>query len=91
MNFSQEKYQILLTYFQNNFYAGSSGIETTKKSLQAASAQLENLLRFPGVRNILCNRTNNINFDKALKNGEMPVGAVIVKDGEIISRGLNND
>ena len=66
-----EKYQILLTYFQNNFYAGSSGIETTKKSLQAASAQLENLLRFPGVRNILCNRTNNINFDKALKNGEV--------------------
>lgn len=66
-----EKYQILLTYFQNNFYAGSSGIETTKKSLQAASAQLENLLRFPGVRNILCNRTNNINFDNALKNGEV--------------------
>ena len=66
-----EKYQILLTYFQNNFYAGSSGIEETKKALQAASSQLENLLRFPGVRNILCNRTNNINFDKALENGEI--------------------
>ena len=66
-----EKYQILLTYFQNNFYAGSSGIDETKKALQAASSQLENLLRFPGVRNILCNRTNNINFDRALENGEI--------------------
>lgn len=66
-----EKYKILLTYFQNNFYEGSSGYKDTKKSLQAASAQLENLLRFPGVRNILCNRTNNINFDKALANGEI--------------------
>ena len=50
-----EKYRILLTYFKNNFYAGSIGYEETQKSLQAASAQLENLLRFPGVRNILCN------------------------------------
>ncbi|MGN1330247.1 MAG: TraM recognition domain-containing protein [Clostridia bacterium] len=66
-----EKYHILLTYFQNNFYTGSSGYEDTKKALQAASAQLENLLRFPGVRNILCNRTNNINFDKALADGEI--------------------
>ena len=66
-----EKYHILLTYFQNNFYIGSSGYEDTKKALQAASAQLENLLRFPGVRNILCNRTNNINFDKALADGEI--------------------
>lgn len=66
-----DKYKILLTYFQNNFYAGSAGYEDTRTSLQAASAQLENLLRFPGVRNILCNRTNNLNFDKALENGEI--------------------
>ena len=66
-----EKYHILLTYFKNNFYAESSRIKETKEALQAASAQLENLLRFPGVRNILCNRTNNINFDKALANGEI--------------------
>ncbi len=66
-----EKYKILLTYFKNNFYANSQGYNDTRKSLQAASAQLENLLRFPGVRNILCNRTNNINFDNALKNGEI--------------------
>lgn len=66
-----EKYKILLTYFKNNFYAGSNGYEETQKALQAASSQLENLLRFPGVRNILCNRTNNLNFDKALENCEV--------------------
>ena len=66
-----EKYAILLTYFKNNFYKDSRGRQDTEKALQAASSQLENLLRFPGVRNILCNRTNNINFDKALENGEI--------------------
>ena len=66
-----EKYNILLTYFKNNFYAGSRGREDTEKALQAASSQLENLLRFPGIRNILCNRTNNINFDKSLSDGEI--------------------
>ncbi len=66
-----EKYQILLTYFKNNFYEGSPGYKDTRKSLQASSSQLENLLRFPGVRNILCNRTNNINFDNALRDGEI--------------------
>ena len=28
---------------------------------------LDNLLRIEGVRNILCNRNNNINFDKVLE------------------------
>ena len=66
-----EKYQILLTYFKNNFYEGSVGFEDTRRALQATSAQLENLLRFPGVRSILCNRSNNLNFDNALANGEI--------------------
>ena len=36
-----------------------------------ASAELDNLLRYPGVKNILCRRTNNLDFDKALANGEV--------------------
>lgn len=47
------------------------GRETTSKQLQAAAAQLANLLRYPGVRNILCNQTNNINYDNVLKNGDI--------------------
>lgn len=66
-----EKYKILLTYFKNNFYAGSAGFEDTRQALQASTSQLENLLRFPGVRSILCNRTNNLNFDNALANCEV--------------------
>ena len=65
----QEKYGIQINYFKKNFYKNSNGREQTEKSLQAYSAQIENLLRYPGVRNILCNRSNNLNYDKALKEG----------------------
>lgn len=68
-----EKYNILLTYFKNNFYKDAIARADTQKALQAASSQLENLLRFPGVRNILCNRTYNIDFDQALANGEVTI------------------
>ena len=66
-----EKYKIQLNYFRKTFYKTASGRETMERYLQASAAQLENLLRYPGIRNILCNRTNNLNYDKALKNGEI--------------------
>ena len=65
------KYKILIKYFENNFFAGGKDLEDTKKSVYTASAELDNLLRYPGVKNILCNRTNNIEFDKALSTGEV--------------------
>lgn len=66
-----QKYEIQLGYFKKTFYQGASGRDETAKYLQASAAQLENLLRYPGVRSILCNRTNNLNYDNALKNGEV--------------------
>lgn len=66
-----EKYRIQLGYFKKTFYKTASNIAETEKYLQASAAQLENLLRYPGVRNILCNRTNNINYDKALEDGSV--------------------
>ena len=66
-----EKYNIQLGYFKKTFYKNAEAREQTARYLQATAAQLENLLRFPGVRSILCNRTNNINYDDALKNGEV--------------------
>lgn len=66
-----EKYRIQLGYFKKTFYKGASNIAETEKYLQASAAQLENLLRYPGVRNILCNRTNNVNYDKALEDGSV--------------------
>ena len=66
-----EKYRIQLNYFKKTFYKTAHGTEETAKYLQGSASQLENLLRYPGVRNILCNRTNNLNYDKALANGDV--------------------
>ena len=65
------KYRILIKYFENNFYADGADLTSTKQSVFTASAELDNLLRYPGVKNILCNRTNNLEFDKVLENGEI--------------------
>ena len=65
------KYKILIKYFENNFYSEGADLKNTKQSIFTASAELDNLLRYPGVKNILCNRTNNLEFDKALSNGEI--------------------
>ena len=66
-----DKYKILIKYFENNFYADSRDLANTKQSVYTASAELDNLLRYPGVKNILCNRTNNLVYDKVLADGEV--------------------
>ena len=66
-----EKYSSQIRYFKKNFYSNSSARTDTEKDIYIAVAQLDNLLRLPGVKSILCNRHNNINFDKALENGEV--------------------
>ena len=65
------KYKILIRYFENNFYSTGKDLVNMKNSLFSSSAELDNLLRYPGVKNILCNRTNNLDFDKALANGDI--------------------
>ena len=67
----EKEYHIQINYFQKNFYKDSINYTQTTRALQATAAQLENLLRYPGVRNILCNRYNNINYDNILENGEV--------------------
>lgn len=66
-----QKYKIQLGYFKKTFYKDAHNRDETEKYLQASAAQLENLLRYPGIKNILCNRTNNLNYDNALANGEV--------------------
>ncbi|MBR1802498.1 MAG: type IV secretory system conjugative DNA transfer family protein [Clostridia bacterium] len=66
-----EKYRILIRYFENNFYENGKNVFNTKKSVTTASAELDNLLRYPGVKNILCNRSNNLNYDEILKEGQI--------------------
>ncbi len=66
-----EKYRILIRYFENNFYPDSSNLINAKRSVTTASTELDNLLRYPGVKNILCKRSNNLDYDQILENGEI--------------------
>lgn len=66
-----KKYKLLISYFKKNFYASGSARNDTEKYVYSAITQLDNLLRINGIRNILCNRHNNINFDNVLSNSEI--------------------
>ena len=66
-----KQYSIQLGYFKKNFYSNGINKNETEKNIQAAASQLDVLLRVPGVRNILCNRNNNLNYDNVLANGEI--------------------
>ena len=66
-----QKYAIQIAYFKKNFYQNSIGRADTEKYIYLAATQLDNLLRISGVKSILCNRHDNINFDEVLKNGEV--------------------
>lgn len=67
----KEKYSIQLSYFRKNFYKTGSGRATTEKYIDIAISQLDKLLRIPGVKSILCNRHQNIDFDKMLADGDL--------------------
>jgi len=66
-----EKYAIQLVYLKRSFFKGGSAREDTEKYVLASVTQLDNLLRLPGVKNVLCNRYNNLDFDKMLANAEV--------------------
>lgn len=66
-----EEYSLQIGYFEKNFYKNSAGRSDTERFVYSAITELDNLLRYPGVKNILCNRTNNIDFDKALEKGQI--------------------
>ncbi len=67
----KEKYSVQLMYFKKNFYANSPGKTEIEKYIYTAVSQLDNLLRIPGIKPILCNRHNNINFDELLAKGKV--------------------
>ncbi len=67
----KEKYNTQLAYFKKNFYKDGINRQNTEIYIDAAITQLDKLLRLPGVKSILCNRHNNIDFDKMLANGDV--------------------
>lgn len=67
----KEKYNTQLVYFKNNFYKDAPNKHNTETFISVVADILDRLLRVPGVKNILCNRHNNINFDESLANGDI--------------------
>ena len=67
----KEKYSTQLAYFKKNFYKTGINRQNTEIYIDAVITQLDKLLRLPGVKSILCNRHNNIDFDKMLANGDI--------------------
>ena len=65
-----QEYEMQLAYFKRNFYADGKGKADTEKYVYPIASKLENLLRAPSIKNILCNRHNNINFDESLAKGD---------------------
>ena len=61
----------MLSYFKRNFYKGSANRNDTENNVSYLVTQLDNLLRLPGVKSIICNRTNNIDFDKMLASSKI--------------------
>ena len=66
-----EEYSIQLGYFKKNFYGSPELVAETSRYVYSAITELDNLLRLANVRNILCNRTNNMDFDKMLADGQV--------------------
>ena len=67
----EEKYAIQIGYFKKNFYSDAIYKKNTEEVVRFIATQLETLLRVEGVKNILCNRHYNLNYDNVLKNGEI--------------------
>lgn len=77
-------YKSLIGYFEKNFYKPpvnihgyeiastyGSGRKETEKFVYGAITQLDNFLRNPGIKRVLCSKHNNINLDKALEEGQI--------------------
>ena len=47
-----EEYSLQIGYFEKNFYRSSEGIKDTERFVYSAITELDNLLRYPGVKNI---------------------------------------
>ncbi len=67
----KEKYSVTLAYFKKNFYSNAPGRNSIEKYIYSVISQLDNLLRIPGIKSILCNRHNNLDFDKMLSNADV--------------------
>lgn len=89
-----EDYKSLIGYFEKNFYKPpvnihgyeiastfGSGRKDTEKFVYGAITQLDNFLRNPGIKRVLCSRTNNVDLDAALQEGH--ITTVCTRQGDL--------
>jgi len=89
-----EEYKILIKYFEKNFYKPpydingraipgtvGSGRRETEQFLYGATTQLDNLMRHEAVKEILCCRDHNLDFDEVLAKGQCV--AVCTRRGDL--------
>ena len=76
-----KQYENQIAYFKKSFYTNSPNRAEMEKLVSIPMAQLDSLLRYPGVKRILCNRTNNVIYDDVLNNGEICL--VCTRRGEL--------
>lgn len=66
-----KQYEFQIAYFEQHFYKNSTGRQDMQRYTHFATAQLEELLRAASVRDIICKRQNNLDFNKVLADGEV--------------------
>ncbi len=66
-----KEYELQIGYFKQNFYKDSVGRKDMQRYVHFASSTLDVLLRSSQVRNIICNRYNNIDFNDVINNGKI--------------------
>ena len=66
-----KRYKMQIAYFKKSFYSDGSWRSDTEASILPITSAIEGLLRHSGVKDILCNRENNLNYDDVLKNGDL--------------------
>jgi len=64
-------YELQIGYFKENFYKDGAGVQDMKRYIHFASSTLDVVLRAAQVRNIICNRFNNISFNDVINNGNV--------------------
>ena len=58
-------------YFAENFFKNGENYQNSRRGLHYASEILHTLIANPGVKDIICKRTHNMNYDTALSHGEI--------------------
>ena len=86
--FSQDKFPGLLEYFETNFYEKSPASRMLQRKIKAPTSILDNIIKNPSLKTLLCNRNNNVNFDDAIQNGKVLL--FCLRKGELSSKSYLN-